>query len=80
MTLSPKHIQVRDFILQYQAEHNEKPAYKVIMDKFAIKSTDTAFKIIRQLKDAGELSGPVFEVPSRKKSDSDRQEHGDPNL
>lgn len=72
MKLTPKHIQVRDFILQYQAEHNEKPAYKVIMDKFAIKSTDTAFKIIRQLKDAGELSGPVFEVPKGK---ADRKEH-----
>lgn len=59
--LSLKHIQVRDFILKYQAEHGEKPALKVIADECGI-SKSTASEIVIALKGAKELFGPVFKT------------------
>lgn len=70
MTLSPKHIQVRDFILQYQTEHNERPGVKIIQSECGIRSTATVWEIIDQLKKAKELIGPLF-VPAKAKTASD---------
>lgn len=55
MTLSPKHLQVRDFILRYQAERGDPPVYKEIMEATGIRSTRTIHKCIKALKRAGEL-------------------------
>lgn len=61
MTLGPKHIQVRDFILRYQAEHGERPQLKIIADECGI-SISTAGAILTALKDSRELIGPVFKA------------------
>lgn len=56
MTLSAKHIQVRDFILAYQAEHGRRPQHKDIMQSTGIKLAMTVSRYIRRLEKAGELS------------------------
>lgn len=67
MKLTLKHIQVRDFILQYQAEHSERPGVKVIQAECGIRSSATVWEIIDQLKKAKELIGPLF-VPAKSKA------------
>jgi SOS-response transcriptional repressor LexA len=55
MTLSAKQLEVRDFILAYQAEHGEPPAYKVIMAAFQFRSFNSVYKVLRRLEKTGEL-------------------------
>jgi len=66
VTLSSKHLQVRDFILAYQSEHGRHPSHKVLMADCGIKSSRETWVIVEDLKKAGELIGPVFEVPKAK--------------
>jgi hypothetical protein len=66
VTLYLKHIQVRDFILEFQRVHKRHPSHKVIMADCGIKSSRETWEIINELKAAGELSGPVYEAPKAK--------------
>jgi hypothetical protein len=68
MTLSLKHIQVRDFIVKFQDEHGRHPSHKIIMADCAIKSSRETWEILEDLRRAGELSGPVFVVQKTKEA------------
>lgn len=56
MTLSSKHILVRDCALRLQAETGERPVYKQIMAELGIKSFRQMDAIMKDLQRAGELS------------------------
>lgn len=55
MTLSPKHLQVRDYIVSFQAEYGRKPMWKEIMSALKIGSSRTLSKYLDRLQKAGEL-------------------------
>ena len=55
MTLSPKHIMVRDCALRLQAETGERPLHKQIMAELGIKSWRQMDQIMKDLQEAGEL-------------------------
>jgi len=55
MTLTPKHIQVRDYVLQYQAQFGHKPKWIEIMEACGIRSRCTLAKYLSRLEKANEL-------------------------
>lgn len=55
MSLTEKHIRVRDFILEYQRTHGRKPLWKEIRDALGIGSDRTLGKYLRRLEKDGEL-------------------------
>lgn len=56
MNLSPKHLEIRDFILSYQAKHNERPSLKEIASACEITHIMTVNRYISRLAEAGELT------------------------
>jgi len=66
VTLSLKHIQVRDFILKYQAEHGgEPPSQKTIYLTLGMKPWQVS-RYVKKLRKSGELSRPGYEAPKAK--------------
>lgn len=66
MTLSAKHILVRDFILSYQAQNNgEPPSQKDIYLALGMTSWQVS-RYIKKLKKAGELRVGGYEAPKAK--------------
>ena len=66
MSLSPKHILVRDFILRYQAEHNgEPPSQKEIYLALNMTAWQVS-RYVKKLKRAGALSRPGYVAPKAK--------------
>jgi hypothetical protein len=66
VTLSPKHILVRDFILQYQAEHGgEPPSQKTVYLSLGMPQWQVS-RCIRKLERDGELKRPGYEAPKAK--------------
>lgn len=63
MTLSHKHIQVRDYILRYQAEHGgEAPSQKTIYLALGLRSWQVS-RYIKKLERAGELKRAGYQAP-----------------
>jgi biotin operon repressor len=66
MTLSAKHIQVRDFILSYQSEHDgEAPSQKTVYLALGMTSWQVS-RYIKKLEKSGELSRPGYQAPKVK--------------
>ena len=66
MTLSSKHIAVRDFILRYQAEHDgEPPSQKEIYISLNMTPWQVS-RYVKKLKRAGALSRPGYVAPKTK--------------
>lgn len=66
MTLSAKHIQVRDFILSYQAQNNgEPPSQKTVYLALGMTSWQVS-RYIKKLEKSGELSRPGYVAPKVK--------------
>jgi hypothetical protein len=55
VTLSPKHIQVRDYVLSYQTQYGHKPKWIEIMEACGIRSRCTLAKYFSRLEKANEL-------------------------
>jgi hypothetical protein len=66
VTLSLKHIQVRDFILKYQAEHEESPSLKEIAAACELTNLMAAWRYRNRLRKAGELKFVGYEAPKAK--------------
>lgn len=67
MTLSPRHIQVRDFIIAYQAEHNgEPPSQKTVYLALGLKQHQVS-RYMKRLRKSGELNRPGYEAPKARR-------------
>jgi hypothetical protein len=66
MTLSAKHIEVRDFILGYQSRHQEIPSLKQIAEACHLSNAVTAWRYRKKLLKAGELKFIGYESAKTK--------------
>lgn len=62
MELSPLQVQVRDFILKYQAEHGRRPSYKEIMAATGIGYVMKAYRVVQELENADVLSPAIHVI------------------
>jgi SOS-response transcriptional repressor LexA len=69
MSLTEKHIRVRDFILEYQRTHGRKPLWKEIMGELGIGSRRTLSKYMRRLEKDGALK-LEYTVPQAKEAEA----------
>lgn len=57
--LSLLQVQVRDFILEYQAKRGRRPSYKEIMAATGIAYVMKAYRVVRELEKADALSPAI---------------------